>query len=141
VQQLMVHTVGGVVPAAQPLMQIVPKQATVELEAFMENKDVGFVQAGQAAQIKIDAFEYTKYGTVPATVSHVSQDAIQDEKKGLIYSIKVMLSQPAMNVDGRQVTLSPGMSASVEIKTGTRRVIEYVLAPLLQHGRESLRER
>lgn len=141
VQQLTVHTVGGVVPAAQPLMQIVPKQATVEMEAFMENKDVGFVQAGQEAQVKVDAFEYTKYGTISAKVSHVSQDAIQDEKKGLIYSVRVVLTQSAMNVDGRTVALSPGMSGSVEIKTGTRRVIEYVLAPLLQHGRESLRER
>ena len=141
VQQLTVHTVGGVVPAAQPLMQIVPKQAMVEMEAFMENKDVGFVQAGQDAQVKVDAFEYTKYGTIAAKVSHVSKDAIQDEKKGLIYSVKVVLTQPTIEVDGRQVTLSPGMSGSVEIKTGTRRVIEYVLAPLLQHGRESLRER
>jgi hemolysin D len=141
VQQLTVHTVGGVVPAAQPLMQIVPKQATVEMEAFMENKDVGFVQAGQDAQVKIDAFEYTKYGTIPAKVSHVSRDAIQDEEKGLIYSVKVVLTQPTIEVDGRQMTLSPGMSGSAEIKTGTRRVIEYVLAPLLQHGRESLHER
>lgn len=141
VQQLSVHTVGGVVPAAQPLMQIVPKQAMVEMEAFMENKDVGFVQAGQEAQVKVDAFEYTKYGTIAAKVSHVSQDAIQDEKKGLIYSVKVVLTQPTINVDGRAVPLSPGMSGSVEIKTGTRRVIEYVLAPLLQHGRESLHER
>ena len=141
VQQLTVHTVGGVVPAAQPLMQIVPKQATLEMEAFMENKDVGFVRAGQEAQVKVDAFEYTKYGTIAAKVSHVSQDAIQDEKKGLIYSVKVVLTQPTINVNGRLVALSPGMSGSVEIKTGTRRVIEYVLAPLLQHGRESLRER
>ena len=141
VQQLTVHTVGGVVPAAQPLMQIVPKQATVEMEAFMENKDVGFVQEGQDAQVKIDAFEYTKYGTIPAKVSHVSRDAIQDEEKGLIYSVKVVLTQPTIEVDGRQMTLSLGMSGSAEIKTGTRRVIEYVLAPLLQHGRESLHER
>ena len=140
-QQLTVHTVGGVVPAAQPLMQIVPKQATVEMEAFIENKDEGFVYAGQEAQVKIDAFEYTKYGTISAKVSHVSQDAIQDEKRGLVYSVRVVLMQPIINVGDRQVALSPGMSGSVEIKTGTRRVIEYVLAPLLQHGRESLRER
>ena len=141
VQQLMVHTVGGVVPAAQPLMQIVPKQTGIEMEAFMENKDVGFVQVGQVAQVKIDAFEYTKYGTVPAKVSHVSQDAIQDEKKGLIFAVKLVLMQPTINVGGQAVNLSPGMSGSVEIKTGTRRIIEYVLSPLLQHGRESLNER
>jgi hemolysin D len=141
VQQLMVHTVGGVVPAAQPLMQIVPQQTGIEMEAFMENKDVGFVHVGQIAQVKIDAFDYTKYGTVPAKVSHVSQDAIQDEKKGLIFSVKLVLMQPTINVDGKVVNLSPGMSGSVEIKTGARRIIQYVLSPLLQHARESLNER
>jgi hemolysin D len=141
VQQLSVHTVGGVVPAAQPLMQIVPRQVTVEMEAFMENRDVGFVYVGQEAQVKIDAFEYTKYGTVSATVTHVSRDAIQDEKRGLIFSVKLALKDTTMNVKGNQVRLSPGMSGTVEIKTGRRRVIEYVLAPLLQHKRESLNER
>jgi hemolysin D len=141
VQQLTVHTVGAAVPAAQPLMQIVPKQSTMEMEAFIENKDVGFVQEGQLAQVKIDAFEYTKYGTISAVVSHVSKDAIQDEKRGLIYSVKVALNQPMLIVDGKERGLFAGMSGSVEIKTGTRRIIEYVLAPLLQHGKESLNER
>lgn len=141
VQQLTVHTIGGVVPAAQPLMQIVPQQGVIEVEAFMENKDVGFVQEGQEAQVKIDAFEYTKYGTVPAHVTHVSRDAIQDEKKGLIYSVKVALDKRTLDVDGRPVGLTPGMSSTVDIKTGTRRVIEYVLSPLIQHGQESLHER
>lgn len=141
VQQLAVHTVGTAVPAAQPLMQIVPRENAVEMEAFIENRDVGFVNEGQPASVKIDAFEYTKYGTVPATVSHVSRDAIEDEKKGLVYSVRVTLDRATLPVDGREVALSPGMSGSVEIKTGTRRVIEYVLSPLLQHGRESLRER
>lgn len=141
VQQLTVHTVGGVVPAAQPLMQIVPHQGGTEVEAFLENKDVGFVKEGQPVQVKIDAFEYTKYGTIPAHVSHVSRDAIQDEKKGLIYSVKVVLDKASIVVDGKETPLSPGLSANVEIKTGARRVIEYVLSPLIQHGRESLRER
>lgn len=141
VQQLTVHTVGGVVPAAQPLMQIVPKERQVEVEAFMENKDMGFVQEGQRAEVKIDTFDYTKYGTIPARVTHVSRDAIQDEKKGLIYSVKVALDQSAMNVEGKALALSAGMSVNVEIKTGTRRVIEYLLSPLVQHQHESLNER
>lgn len=141
VQELTVHTTGTAVPAAQPLMLIVPGDGPVELEAFIENRDVGFVKEDQAAKVKIDAFEYTKYGTVPARVVHVSRDAIQDEKKGLVYSVKVALERASLNVDGRQVPLSPGMSGSVEIKTGSRRVIEYVLSPLLRHGQESLHER
>lgn len=141
VQQLTVHTIGGVVPAAQPLMQIVPTKSTVEVEAMLENKDVGFVREGQDAAVKIDAFDYTKYGTVPSRVTHVSRDAIDDEKKGLLYSVKVSLERGTLNIEGKLVPLTPGMSANVEIKTGTRRVIEYVLAPLIQHARESLGER
>lgn len=141
VQQLNVHTVGGVVPAAQPLMQIVPQEAAVEVEAFLENKDIGFVQVGQDASVKIEAFDYTKYGTVPATVRHVSHDAIEDEKRGLIYASKIVLARSTLAAEGRTLALAPGMSVMVEIRTGTRRVIEYVLSPLIRHQRESLNER
>lgn len=141
VQQLAVHTVGGVVPSAQPLMLIVPKENLVEVEASLENKDIGFVQEGQSAEVKIDAFEYSKYGTIPGRVTHVSRDAIQDDKKGLIYSAKVTLDKSSLGVEGKDTPLSAGMSVSVEIKTGERRVIEYVLSPLIQHRRESLHER
>lgn len=141
VQQLTVHTVGGVVPAAQPLMLIVPQQDSVEVEAFIENKDVGFVREGQDVQVKVDAFDYTRYGTLPGKVTHVSHDAIEDEKKGLIYSVKVLLGTSMLEVDHRPAALSPGMSVNVEIKTGTRRVIDYVLSPLMQEAHESLRER
>lgn len=141
VQQLAVHTIGGVVSPAQPLMQIVPKQTSVEMEAFIENRDVGFVKEGQTARVKIDTFEYTKYGTLEATVGHVSRDAIQDEKRGPIYAVRLVLRQPVLQVEGQAVPITAGMSGSVEIKTGSRRLIEYVLSPLVQHARESLNER
>jgi hemolysin D len=141
VQELTVHTVGGVVAAAQPLMQIVPLHQGVQVEAFLENKDVGFVREGQPASVKIDAFEYTKYGTVSARVVHLSRDAIHDDKRGLLYSVKIGLDRSTLSVDDSAAKLEPGMSSSVEIKTGSRRVIEYLLSPLIRHGRESLRER
>ncbi|GAB6852803.1 HlyD family type I secretion periplasmic adaptor subunit [Paraburkholderia kururiensis] len=141
VQQLAIHTVGAAVPAAQPLMQIVPQRPTVEFEASIADRDVGFVREGQSATVKIDAFEYTHYGTVPAVVSHVSRDAIQDEKRGLLYTVTVRLERPSLLIDGQAVKLTPGMSGTVDIRTGTRRVIGYVLAPLLQTTRESLHER
>ncbi|WP_139842975.1 HlyD family type I secretion periplasmic adaptor subunit, partial [Janthinobacterium sp. GW460P] len=141
VQQLKLHTVGGVVPAAQALMQIVPRQGKLEIDAMLENRDVGFVQAGQAVAVKIDAFDYTKYGTVPAVVSSVSRDAIEDEKKGLVYAVKITLRQPSMLIDGKTVPLSAGMAVRAEIRTGTRRVVEYVLSPLVQHQKEALHER
>src|SRR5574343_370152 len=156
VQQLTVHTIGGVVQAAQPLMVIVPTQHQVEIEAFVENKDIGFIHEGQHAEVKVETFDYTKYGTIKGKVLHVSRDAIdpsgtaaldalqnkdklkkdQDKPKGAVYSVKVLLEQRVMNIDGRAVTLVPGMAASIEIKTGSRRIIEYFLSPLIQHTRE-----
>ena len=161
VQQLSVHTVGGVVPAAQPLMLIVPSKHSVELEAYVENKDIGFMREGQAAQVKIDAYEYSKYGTIPAIVTHVSRDSVDlsgngpsasagkdgdlkkegGPSKGLVYAIKVALQDPIIMIDGKRMPLTPGMSGSVEIKTGERRMIEYVLSPLITHVHESLNER
>lgn len=141
VQQLALHTVGGVVPAAQPLMMIVPGDGVVEVEALVENKDVGFVREGQDAEVKIAAFDYTKFGTIPSRVAHLSRDAVQDEHKALMYSAKIALARSYIDVQGARMPLSPGMAVDVEIKTGSRRVIEYVLSPLLQHRRESFHER
>ena len=141
VQQLAVHTVGGVVTPAQPVMLIVPRDNPLEVEAFIENKDIGFVKPGDSAEVKIETFQYTKYGTIHAKVISVSHDAINDEKRGLIYSTRVKMERAKINVDGTDVNLSPGMAVSVEIKTGKRRVIEYFLSPLMQYGHESLRER
>ncbi|WP_208110048.1 HlyD family type I secretion periplasmic adaptor subunit [Methylocaldum gracile] len=141
VQQLAVHTVGGVVTPAQPLLVIVPRDNPLEVEAFLQNKDIGFVNAGQEAEVKIETFPFTKYGTIPAQVIQVSNDAIQDEKRGLIYAARVALSRATMLVEEKTVNLTPGMAVTVEIKTGKRRLIEYFLSPLLQYKDESLRER
>jgi hemolysin D len=141
VQQVTVHTVGGVVQATQPLLLVVPNGKHVEVEALLPNKDIGFVRAGERAELKVSAFDYTKYGTIRGTVSNVSHDAIEDKERGLVYSVKVVLDEPQIRVQGREVPLTPGMSVDVDIKTGTRRIIEYVLSPLLRGQRESLHER
>jgi hemolysin D len=141
VQQLTIHTIGGVVPAAQPLMLIVPREDKVEIEGYVENKDVGFVRGGQPAEVKIDAFDYTKHGTIHGKVDSVSRDAIDNEKLGPIYKVNVTLGHPAIVVDGRAIDLTPGMTVRVEIKTGTRHVVDYLLSPLIRHQHESLNER
>lgn len=141
VQQLAVHTVGGVVTPAQPLLIIVPYEQSLEVEAFIENKDIGFVFAGQEAEVKVETFPFTKYGTIPAKVLDVSSDAINDEKRGLVYSARVRLARSTVQLEQKTVNLSPGMAATAEIKTGRRRVIEYFLSPLMQYKNESLRER
>jgi hemolysin D len=141
VQQLAVHTVGGVVTPAQQLLVVVPSNHPVEVEAQVENKDVGFVREGQPVEIKVETFLFTLYGTVPGTVLSVSDDAAPIEKVGLVYPTRVSMDRSAIEVDGKQVNLSPGMAVTVEIKTGKRRVIEYLLSPLLKSVKESLRER
>ncbi|EJN08139.1 HlyD family type I secretion periplasmic adaptor subunit, partial [Herbaspirillum sp. YR522] len=141
VQQLAIHTESGVVTPAQPLMMIVPRDQLLEVEAFLENKDIGFVRAGQQAEVKLESFPFTKFGTIAATVGSVSHDAISDDKRGLVYSSRVQLQRHTMQVDGVAVALSPGMAVAVEIKTGRRRVIEYFLSPLIAYANESLRER
>jgi hemolysin D len=141
VQQLAVHTVGGVVTPAQQLLTVVPREHPVEVEAQVENKDVGFVKEGQPVEIKIETFQFTLYGTVPGTVLTVSDDAVPIEKVGLVYPTRVSMDQSTIQVEGKPVNLSPGMAVTVEIKTGQRRVIEYLLSPLLKSVKESLRER
>ena len=141
VQQLAVHTIGGVVTAAQPLMLVVPQDHEIEIEAFVENKDIGFIKPEQDAQVKVETFLYTQYGTLPAKVTHVAHDAIEDKERGLIYAIRVKLKKSAINVEGEMVRLSPGMSVTAEIKIGKRRVISYFLSPLLAYQKDSLRER
>ncbi|HKT36109.1 MAG TPA: HlyD family type I secretion periplasmic adaptor subunit [Nitrospira sp.] len=141
VQQLAVHTVGGVVTPAQQLLVVVPQDHPVEAEAQVENKDVGFVKEGQPVEIKVETFPFTLYGTIPGKVLSVSDDAAEIEKVGLIYPTRVSMERSTIQVEGKQVNLSPGMAVTVEIKTNKRRLIEYLLSPLLKSVKESLRER
>lgn len=143
VQQLAVHTVGGVVTPAQPLLMVVPQDHPVEVEAQLENKDIGFVREGQSVELKIETFPFTLYGTIPGKVLTVSDDAVPLDKENhaLVYTSRVSMDRTSMSVEGKQVRLAPGMAVTVEIKTGQRRVIQYVLSPLLKSAREGLRER
>ncbi len=142
VQQLAVHTVGGVVTPAQQLMVIAPREGDLEVEAWIENKDIGFVNAEQNAEVKIEAFPFTRYGVIDGRVLTLSKDAVPIEKVGLVYTARVHLDKSTIRVENnKEVYLSPGMNVSVEIKTGQRRLIEYFLSPLLQASKESIRER
>lgn len=141
VQQLAVHTVGGVVTPAQPLLSVVPENDQMEVEAIVLNQDIGFVRPGQRATIKIESFPYTRYGYIEGVVKNVSHDAIQDEKLGLIYRAQVRMERSELQVDGATVRLSSGMTLVVEIKTGRRRMVDYLLDPLRKSVSESMRER
>lgn len=141
VQQLRVHTIGGVVQPAEQLLVVVPKDHLLEVEARVLNKDIGFVRAGQSVTVKVESYPFTRYGVIDGKVSSVSRDAIADEKLGLYYAARVRVAKSTMNVDGVDVMLSPGMAVTAEVTTGTRRLIEFVMSPITQHVSESGRER
>jgi hemolysin D len=138
VHGLQSYTVGGVVTPAQPLVTVVPEGTPLIIEAMAENKDIGFIKEGQEAEIKLDTFPFQKYGTIKGVVTSVSPDAFEDEKKGPIYKVKVAMEKKSVLVDGRLVALAPGMAASVEVKTGRRKIIEFFLSPIIKYATESL---
>jgi hemolysin D len=141
VQQLAVHTQGGVVTPAQVLMIVVPRDAEVTAEVVLENKDVGFVQPGQSAEVKLETFPFTRYGTVHASVTRMTADAVQDEKRGAVFPATLRLERRHLDVDGKRIALAPGMNLSAEVRTGERRVIDYLLSPVQAAVGQSLKER
>jgi len=141
VQQLAVHTVGGVVTPAQQLLVVVPYEHQLEVEAMVENKDIGFVKRGQPVEVKVETFPFTRYGLIGGRIVSISNDAVQLEKGGLVYPARIALARSVIQVEGQPVKLAPGMAVTAEIKTGTRRLIEFFLSPLLKSVQETARER
>lgn len=141
VQQLAVNTIGGVVTEAQQLMIVVPEEENLEVQVMLGNQDIGFVERDMPAEIKIHTFPFTKYGLIDATVTHISDDAVIDEKLGLVYTMHLKMHKSTIRVEAKDVKLIPGMAVTAEVKTTQRRVIEYFLSPLLRYRQESIRER
>jgi hemolysin D len=165
VQQLAATTVGQVVAGGQTLMTIVPVDTPLEIDALILNKDIGFVREGQQAVIKIEAFPFTRYGTIEGTVTRISPDAVDmrnapnlseaaatvkpqgassssaSSQPELGFPATISLPRHSIQVDEREVNLTPGMAVTVEINTGSRRVIDYVLSPLRELASKSAHER
>jgi len=156
VQQLAIHTVGGVVTPAQSLLVIVPAERRLEIEASVANQDIGFVHPGQTAQIKVDTFNFTRYGLLRGTVVSLSPDVVSEQSgsgspqassaaprppQSSAYVARIALDRSTMDIDGTAVELRPGMTVTAEIDTGRRRIIDYLLSPILKAGHEGLRER
>lgn len=141
IQQLDVHTVGGVVEPARTLMVLVPARGGLFVEARILNRDIGFVRAGQGASVKLEAFPFTRYGAVPGRVRTISRDAIPDKKLGSVYVATIALDTTSINADGSATALSPGLAATVDIHTGTRRIISYLLSPIQATISQAAKER
>ena len=157
------HTVGGVVTPAQQLAVVVPADAALEVEAMISNRDIGFVHPGQEAQIKVDTFNFTRYGLLHGRVMSVSRDSIVRDSAAAkrrttrpkaripkaaspagqqyVYSARISLERTRMQVDDEIANLGAGMAVTVEIRTGSRAVISYLLSPLLRYKHDSMRER
>jgi hemolysin D len=165
VQQLAVSSLGQVVTSGQPLLTIVPSDQPLEIKAMVANQDIGFVEAGQNAVVKVDSFPFTRYGTIDGIVERVSRDAVDErdatelsdaanaarpqgaapgsppKTQNLVFPATIRLAKRTMDVDGKEVALMPGMAVNVEIKTGQRRAIDYLLSPLREMVSETARER
>jgi hemolysin D len=160
VQQVSVHTIGGVVTPAEQLMAIVPDKDGLVVEAMVENKDVGFVRPGQTARVKIDTFNFTRYGLIDGKVIGLTRDTVESQgdhaqpdgkdagaakpdsaSKEPSYVARIALSRDWMLTEGGRVALGPGMAVTAEIQTGRRRIISYLLSPLVRHVEESGHER
>jgi hemolysin D len=164
IEQLAVHTVGGVVSPAQTLLVVVPDGSKLEVEAMLPNRDVGFVQPDQEVEVKIEALTYTRYGLLRGRVEGVSRDTLRSERDPSAasgrsleppegsstenaprdessYVARVSLERTTIETEQGERTLEPGMAVTAEIKTGRRRIISYLLSPLLRYKHESLHER
>jgi HlyD family secretion protein/hemolysin D len=161
VQQLNVTTVGGIVTPAQQLASVAPDGDPVEAEVALENKDIGFVEAGQEAEIKIEAYPFTRFGLARGVVTSVDRDAetlappsqksgskraadateFLHESERLFYSARVKLTKNLPESEGKPLKLLPGMAVKAEILTGRRRIVDYLLSPLAEYRHDALRER
>ncbi len=156
VQQLAISTVGGVVQPAQALMIVVPDDAAPVVEARILNKDIGFIREGQPVRVKLEAYPFTDYGIVPGVVESISRDAVDTSEPGaaeqrdrngrvvqpgLIYTTRIRLLKRSIRVAGRDQPIGPGLAVQAEIKTGERRIIQFLLSPIAQTLDEAGTER
>lgn len=138
INTLLVHTIGGVVTPAKEILSIVPINTPLTLKVNVLNKDIGFVKQGMSVQIKIDTFDFQKYGMIEGIVAKVPKDSIEDKDLGLIYEVLITPLTTSLDIDGSEQKISSGMSLSAEIKVGKRRIIEFFIYPIIKYWSEAI---
>lgn len=141
VQELAVRTPGAVVTPAQTLLVVVPEASRLQAEVMIDNKDIGHVQAGQRAAVKLEAFPFARYGTVPARVDSISADAVVGPDGAARFKALLTLEDVRWTVDDRPVRLGAGLNVVGEIQSGRRKLIRYLVDPLVVYRGEAMRER
>ncbi|UDN34988.1 HlyD family type I secretion periplasmic adaptor subunit [Proteus sp. NMG38-2] len=141
VQQISIYTLGSVLQPSQNVMTIVPNHQENFAEVNLLNRDIGFIHIGQKAMIKIDAFPYTRYGTIEGKIINIAKDSIQHEQLGLVYPATIKLNKQNIEKNNQYYQLTPGMSLVAEIITDKRRVIDYILSPIEVYRYNALTEK
>jgi hemolysin D len=138
VNTLLVHTIGGVVQPADPILSVVPANSELVAKVRVLNKDIGYIKDGIPVQIKMDTYDFQKYGMIEGIVKKVSKDSVDDEKEGLVYDVYVEPLEKTLQVDGKKLDISTGMSLSAEIKVDKRRIIEFFIYPIIKNWSEGV---
>ena len=141
VNTIFVHTIGGVVTPAEKIMTIVPKNASMQIKAKVLNQDVGFIEPNMPVSIKVDTYNFQKYGILNGVVTVVSPNSVKDEHLGDIYEVYIEPKNTTLMVEGKEQTIKYGMSTTNEIKIGKRRIIEFFIYPLIKYMDESIKVR
>lgn len=136
--KLLVHTVGGVVTPAEKLVTLIPKNVPLIIKATVQNQDIGFITKSMDVAVKIDTFDFQKYGLINGKVKHIADDAIEDEKLGPVYEIAIIPFATTLKGEGKTLSIHPGMSVTAELKVGKRRVIEFFIYPMIKYLDEGL---
>ena len=141
VNTIFVHTIGGVVTPAEKIMTIVPKDASMQIKAKVLNQDVGFIEPNMPVSIKVDTYNFQKYGILDGVVTIVSPNSVKDERLGDIYEVYIEPKNTTLMVEGKEQTIKYGMTTTNEIKIGKRRIIEFFIYPLIKYMDESIKVR
>ncbi|MBR1943806.1 HlyD family efflux transporter periplasmic adaptor subunit [bacterium] len=141
VNNILVHTIGGVVTPAEKIMTIVPKDASMLIKAKVLNQDAGFVEENMPVSIKVDTYNFQKYGILDGVVTIVSPNSVEDEKLGPVYEVYIEPKNTTLMVEGKEQSIKFGMSTTNEIKIGKRRIIEFFIYPLIKYMDESIKVR
>lgn len=133
-------TSGRVIQSGEVVMELIPTSSPLEVEAKVLNRDIGFIHIGQEVKVKIDSFKFTKYGYIEGVITNIAKSSVLDEKLGEIYPVLIELKTDTMKIDNKHIKLMPGMTCSVDIKIGKRRLIEYIISPMIRYKDEAMRE-